>query len=53
MFATNEQILTTFREACELAVSEKQTDTRMLLMPLMFLHKFPETNKAGHRVTPL
>jgi len=34
-------------------MSEKRDDKRITLFPLMFLHKHPIPNKAGHRVTPL
>lgn len=52
-YATNEQVIKTFREAMELALNEKKDDKRISLMPLMFLHKHPVPNKAGHRVTPM
>jgi hypothetical protein len=52
-YATNLQVIKTFENALELALSEKRDDKRITLFPLMFLHKHPIPNKAGHRVTPL
>jgi hypothetical protein len=52
-YATNQQFLNTFANAYELEKTTKKDDKRILLFPLIFLHKFPTPNKQGHRVTPL
>ena len=52
-FATNMKVLNAVQEAMMVARQERTEDTRVNMLPLVFLHSDPQLNKSGKKTTPI
>ena len=53
MFATDVKVLDAVRDAFIDSKREGSDDSRIKILPLVFLHSNPELNKKGQKTTPI
>jgi len=51
--ATNIKVLNAVQDAMTIALQERSDDTRVTMLPLVFLHSDPKLNKPGKKTTPI
>lgn len=52
-FATNVKVLNAVQDAIQLAKQDNREDSRIQMLPLIFLHSNPQLNKPGKKTTPI
>ena len=52
-FATDMKVLNTVQDAMTIALQERSEDSRVKMLPLVFLHSNPQLNKPGKKTTPI
>ena len=52
-FATNFKVLNAVQDAMTIAKQERSDDSRVNMLPLVFLHSNPLLNKPGKKTTPI